>query len=129
LPQTLPCGTLQQQPGGQQMQPQAFAGGPAGGVAQQPFTLHICPTPSAVQMCGQTLHALACGHSIVHTQCICPTPPVTNQIFCPVQTVHINCLQTANTPCFPFTLGGCTPQSIACTPNFTPNGVFTPFGR
>jgi hypothetical protein len=32
---------------------------------------------------------------------------------------------------FPVTLAGCTPQSIACTPNLTPvqNGVFTPFGR
>jgi hypothetical protein len=134
LPQTLPCGTLQQLPGVQQAQPQAFAGG-AGAPAPQPFSLHICPTPSAVQQCGPqpTLictHPAACMHSIVHTQCICPTPTVTNHhVFCPIHTVQINCLQTGNTPCFPITLGGCTPQSIACTPNFTPNGVFNPFGR
>jgi hypothetical protein len=96
----------------------------------------ICPTPSAVQQCGQPHQTLATictqlgcgGHTLLHTQCICPTTTVlpTHQIVCP-QTANLGCLQTAATPCLPITLGGCTPQSIACTP--TPNGVFTPFGR
>jgi hypothetical protein len=90
-----------------------------------PFSQQICPTPSAVQQCGQPQQTLGIvctqvfvcgGHTIQHTQCICPTPTV---------TANIACLQTANTPCLPFTLGGCAPQSIACVQN----GVFTPFGR
>jgi len=129
------CGPQQQ--GMQQAQPQAFAG-PAQQPAQQmPFSFHICPTPSAVQQCGQPHQtpATICtqvfhcgGHTVLHTQCICPTPTVlpTHQVVC-LHTANINCLQTVATPCLPITLGGCTPQSIACTP--TPNGVFTPFGR
>jgi hypothetical protein len=88
----------------------------------QPVSQHICPTPSAVQQCGQPF-----------TQHICPTPSAVQQcgisqhVICatPTVTANIACLQTANTACLPITLGGCTPQSIACTPN----GVFTPFGR
>jgi hypothetical protein len=92
----------------------------------QPFSQHICPTPSAVHQCGQPTLAtvctqpFVCGHTAFHTQCICPTPTV---------TANIVCVLTANTPCLPFTLGGCTPQSIACTVT-TPvqNGVFNPLG-
>jgi hypothetical protein len=108
---------------------------PCGGHTVQQ-THCICPTPSAVQHCGQPPQtpATICtqfgcgGHTIQQTQCICPTPTVipTHQIVCQ-QTVNLGCLQTAATPCLPITLGGCTPQSIACMP--TPNGVFTPFGR
>jgi hypothetical protein len=120
----------------------------------QPFTQHICPTPSAVQHCGQppfTQH-ICPTPSAVHqcggqpqpfTQHFCPTPSAVHQCggvtfhlthcICatPTVTANIACLQTANTACLPITLGGCTPQSIACTPNLTPvqNGVFTPFGR
>jgi hypothetical protein len=79
---------------------------------QPQFTQHICPTPSAVHQCG--------GVTMNFTHCICPTPTL---------TANIACLQTANTPCFPVTLAGCTPQSIACTPATIQNGVFTPFGR
>jgi hypothetical protein len=166
------CGPQAQ--GMQQAQPQAFAGAAQPAAQQMPFSLHVCPTPSAVQQCGQphqtfaticTQHVVCGGHTIQHTQCICPTPSAvqqcgqphqtlatictqlgcgghtllhtqcicptttvlpTHQIVCP-QTANLGCLQTAATPCLPITLGGCTPQSIACTP--TPNGVFTPFGR
>jgi len=97
----------------------------------QAFTQHICPTPSAVHQCGQpqfTQHICPtpsavhqCGGVTMNlTHCICPTPTL---------TANIACLQTANTPCFPVTLAGCTPQSIACTPATIQNGVFTPFGR
>jgi hypothetical protein len=132
---TAACGGQQQMP---QAQAQAFQPTPSavqhcGGFTQnicgpqpQPFSQHICPTPSAVQQCGQpfTQHicptpsaVFQCGGLTQHfTQCICPTPTL---------TANIACLQTANTPCFPITLAGCTPQSIACTPN----GVFNPFGR
>jgi hypothetical protein len=132
------------QAGAQQAQPQAFAApAPAPAAAPQaaaagpqPFSLHqICPTPSAVQQCGQPQpsQAFICTQAFI---CLTPTPQLTQQVFCQqtfnaacLQTANIACLQTANTPCFPVTLAGCTPQSIAC--QFTPvqNGVFTPFGR
>jgi len=151
VPPTLSPGCGPQQQGAQQAQPQAFAGPAQHPAPQAAFSQHVCPTPSAVQQCGQPPQTAAtlctqfgCGHTILHTQCICPTPTAipTHQIVC-LQTANIDCLptvataclhtvttpclQTVATPCLPITLGGCTPQSIACTP--TPNGVFTPFGR
>ncbi len=137
-------------------QPQAFTQhicptpSPVHQCGQPQFTQHICPTPSAVHQCGQpqfTQHicptpsaAHQCGQP-QFTQHICPTPSAVHQCggvtmnlthcICPTPTLTANiaCLQTANTPCFPVTLAGCTPQSIACTPATIQNGVFTPFGR
>ena len=152
-----------QLPQAQLPQAQAFAGPApaaapqAGAAAQQPFSQHICPTPSAVHQCGGPQQSLAvictqvfiCGQSIPPTQCGCltpaivctpphqisqqvvcqtPTGQITQQVFCQ-QSLGIACLQSVQTPCFPQTFGAC--PSIACTPQLTPvqNGVFTPFGR
>jgi hypothetical protein len=114
------CGG-QPQPFSQHICPTPSAVHQCGG-QPQPFSQHICPTPSAVHQCGQPF-----------SQHICPTPSAVQQcgisqhVICatPTVTANIACLQTANTPCLPITLAGCTPQSIACTPN----GTFNPFGR
>jgi len=95
-----------------------------------PHTVHnsqcICPTPSAVGQCGP--------HLTPATVCTMPPgcpPHQTQQVVCHQtlniacvgpQNTHFFCVQTGNLGCQPpFTMGGCPP--------FTPNGVFTPFGR
>jgi hypothetical protein len=121
----------------------------------QPQTMHICPTPSAVNQCGGPPHPTlatlctmppACppggGLTLHPTVCICATPGA---------HTHAFCAPTMGTACMPApgrTVAGCTPecQGVAhtlatlCThPGFCPtqwnvcppgqNGVFTPFGR
>ena len=105
-----------------------------GGPQTNPLLTHcLCPTPPNFCVTHPFTPACTpvCGHPTIplQTHCLCITPApicVTHPV-----TANIECLQTANTPCLTITFAGCTPQSIACTPNLTPvqNGVFTPFGR
>jgi hypothetical protein len=127
------CAQGAPQPGGPVAQAFAAPAAPqAGGV----FTFHICPTPSAVQMCGQphptlatvcTLPPACPPHTIHNSMCICPTPSAVGQ--CGHPTIATVCTMPA--VCFPQQTG-----FVCVTPNvntqacpFTPNGVFTPFGR
>jgi hypothetical protein len=143
------------QPGAQQIHPQAFAApAPAPAAAPQAaaavhpaLSQNLCH--SNVLLCGppqQTVvfmctNELVCGMPTAR-QCpsvqvicptphvVCPTPPVSNHIFCH-PTFAIACLQTAQTPCLPQTIGGGGCNTPQLTLQFTPlqNGVFNPFGR